>query len=494
MTFRTCRVMRTCVEAVPPAAQRVVQSAGMTSVNRLGELTRRNARHASPILNSTTLGRRIRAYCLIAFCDLCVIVGSFFAVNAVHSPVEGFQHAIAMSLVIVPIFFWDAAINNAYSANILKRPWEGALKAARALVVALVALLIIAYSFKIGATFSRVIFWSGALLAMVVIVIERMLLGRLLKRRFVGVPFNTVVLTDGIKWDGLPGDIMLDPKAMDFDPTTDDPYRYHDLATRLIGADRVLVVCSEERAVAWAKVLKSLAVDGEILGPDFDELGAIGINHHAGRQTIVVSAGPLHLRERLQKRVFDVLTALAGLVILSPLFLVIALAIRWESPGPIFFRQQRIGRDNRLFWMYKFRSMYSDQSDSMASRLTTRNDSRVTQVGEFIRRNSLDEIPQLINVLRGEMSIVGPRPHALSARADEKLYWEIDQRYRYRHVVKPGVTGLAQVRGYRGATVQQADLTNRLASDLEYLNDWSMGKDLMILFRTVFVIRHVNAF
>lgn len=144
--------------------------------------------------------------------------------------------------------------------------------------------------------------------------------------------------------------------------------------------------------------------------------------------------------------------------------------------------------------MFKFRSMHNDRSDPAAATLTSRTDTRVTRIGQFIRRNSIDELPQLLNVLRGDMSMVGPRPHALSAKAADQLYWEIDARYRHRHAVKPGVTGLAQIRGFRGATVQTADLTNRLSSDLEYLRDWSMGKDLWILFRTVFVIRHDNAF
>jgi lipopolysaccharide/colanic/teichoic acid biosynthesis glycosyltransferase len=437
---------------------------------------------------------RVRAYCLIALSDIVAIVGSFFAINALHMPVGGFQHATTMSAVIVPIFLWDAVINNAYGARILLRPREGAFKAIRALIFALVALLILAYSFKVGAAFSRVIFWTGALTSAVMLVAERLIIGRMLKRRFGGVPFNTVVLCDGITWTGLPSDICVDMAALKFDPTTDNPHSYHDLAMQLAGADRVLVVCSDDRAVAWSRVLKSLAVDGEILGPDFDRLGAIGINYHAGRQTIVVSTGPLHLRERLQKRIFDLVVAGLGLIVLALPFALVAIAIRWETPGPVFFRQQRIGRDNRLFWMYKFRSMHSDQSDRDASRLTERRDARVTKVGEFIRRNSIDELPQLFNVLRGEMSVVGPRPHALSAKAAEKLYWEIDERYRHRHVVKPGVTGLAQIRGFRGATVEQADLTNRLASDLEYLVDWSIGRDMWILFRTVFVIRHANAF
>jgi len=187
-------------------------------------------------------------------------------------------------------------------------------------------------------------------------------------------------------------------------------------------------------------------------------------------------------------------TSATALLVLLPLFIAVAIAIRLESPGPILFRQQRIGRDNALFMMFKFRSMYTDRTDATANVLTSRNDNPFTRVGQFIRRNSIDELPQLLNVLRGEMSMVGPRPHALSAKAAERLYWEIDQRYRHRHTVKPGVTGLAQVRGFRGATVETSDLTNRLASDLEYVQDWSMRKDLWILFRTIFVIRHENAF
>lgn len=467
----------------------------MNVPTRVGHETPASRRRSGPDrLASSNSARRLRAYCLIALSDVIVIIGSFFAVNAVHFSVEGFQHAITMSVVIVPIFLWDAVVNNAYGARILQRPREGAFKAIRALIFALVALLILAYSFKIGAAFSRIIFWSGAMLSAAMLVAERLLIGRVLERQFGQVPFNTVVLCDGIAWRGLSSDICINPVALGFDPTTDNPHSYHNLAMRLSGADRVLVVCSDDRAVAWSRVLKSLAVDGEILGPDFNRLGAIGINHHAGRQTIVVSAGPLHLRQRLQKRVFDLVVAGLGLIVLALPFAIVAIAIRWETKGPVFFRQQRIGRDNRLFWMHKFRSMHSDQTDQDASQLTERQDARVTKVGEFIRRNSIDELPQLINVLRGEMSIVGPRPHALSAKAAEKLYWEIDERYRHRHVVKPGVTGLAQIRGFRGATIEQADLTNRLASDLEYLVDWSIGRDMWILFRTVFVLRHANAF
>lgn len=313
--------------------------------------------------------------------------------------------------------------------------------------------------------------------------------------RYLGnTPFSTVVVVDGADFDAEPNSVVINAAQLGFDPRTDDPVHYHQLAKLIAHADRVLIASRDDHVVAWAHVLKSMAVDGEIIAPDVDRIGMIGTGFYSDRRTIVVSAGPLHLRDRIMKRAFDLVASSLALLVLSPLLIAVAVAIRLESPGPVLFRQQRIGRDNTLFMMFKFRSMYHDKCDPTATVLTSRVDSRVTKVGQFIRRNSIDELPQLLNVLLGDMSMVGPRPHALSARAADRLYWEIDPRYRHRHAVKPGVTGLAQIRGYRGATVQMSDLTNRLSSDLEYLRNWSMGKDLWILFRTIFVIRHDNAF
>jgi lipopolysaccharide/colanic/teichoic acid biosynthesis glycosyltransferase len=241
-------------------------------------------------------------------------------------------------------------------------------------------------------------------------------------------------------------------------------------------------------------VLKSLSVDGEILTDEHDPLGILGIDRYNDRQTLVVSVEPLHLRQRIFKRMFDIAFSGAALLILLPVLVGVAIAVRLDSSGPIFFRQDRIGRDNRIFSMFKFRSMYIDQSDSNAAQLTRRGDSRVTRVGAFIRAFSLDELPQLLNVLNGTMSVVGPRPHAISAKAGDLLYWDVDDRYRFRHSIKPGLTGLAQVRGFRGATERAEDLTNRLSADLEYLSRWSISRDIWIILQTFGVLRHVNAF
>ena len=151
------------------------------------------------------------------------------------------------------------------------------------------------------------------------------------------------------------------------------------------------------------------------------------------------------------------------------MFGAIAAAIKLESKGPVFFRQQRYGFKNQLIEIYKFRTMYADAADPDAERLTERNDPRVTRVGAFLRRWSLDELPQLLNVLSGEMSVVGPRPHAVKAKAAGRLYEEVVGEYAVRHKVKPGITGWAQVKGWRGNTGTEEALIERVRHDLEYI-------------------------
>jgi lipopolysaccharide/colanic/teichoic acid biosynthesis glycosyltransferase len=172
---------------------------------------------------------------------------------------------------------------------------------------------------------------------------------------------------------------------------------------------------------------------------------------------------------------------------------VLAAAIKLDSRGPVLFRQIRMGRGNRLFQMLKFRTMRWECSDVDGSRSAMRGDRRITRLGRFLRRTSLDELPQLLNVLWGDMSIVGPRPHALGTRAGDDLLWTIDDRYWDRHAIKPGLTGLAQVRGLRGATAAHSDLIERVDADLEYIHGWHVARDLAILLRTVTVLVHPNA-
>lgn len=204
---------------------------------------------------------------------------------------------------------------------------------------------------------------------------------------------------------------------------------------------------------------------------------------------------PLSGWSALLKNIEDKVIAALALVLLSPVMALVALAVRYDSTGPALFRQKRYGFNNELIEVYKFRSMYVDQSDAKASRLVTRNDPRVTRVGRFIRKTSLDELPQLFNVLRGELSLVGPRPHATHAKAKNSLYTDVVDGYFARHRVKPGITGWAQVNGWRGETDTTEKIQRRVEHDLFYIENWSLLFDLYILARTPFsLIETDNAY
>jgi lipopolysaccharide/colanic/teichoic acid biosynthesis glycosyltransferase len=189
-------------------------------------------------------------------------------------------------------------------------------------------------------------------------------------------------------------------------------------------------------------------------------------------------------KARRIKRLIDLGLALATLIVFALPALLVMLAIRLESPGPILFRQQRIGLRGRTFTTFKFRTMYSHADETGTLRQATRDDPRVTRVGRWLRRYSVDELPQMINILRGEMSIVGPRPHAPGTRAGGHLFEEVVQCYDTRHLVKPGLTGLAQVRGWRGETDTEEKLLHRIDCDFEYIAHWSLRLDLAIIWRT----------
>ena len=196
------------------------------------------------------------------------------------------------------------------------------------------------------------------------------------------------------------------------------------------------------------------------------------------------------------KWVFDKSVALTALALLSPLLIATAIAVKATSKGPILFRQRRYGFNNELIEVYKFRSMYSELADVTAARLVTRDDPRVTPVGRFIRKTSIDELPQLFNVLKGQLSIVGPRPHALEAKAANTLYHEAVDGYFARHKVKPGITGWAQIHGWRGETDTLDKIMQRVDHDLYYIEHWSLFLDLYILVMTPvsLVTKTENAF
>jgi Undecaprenyl-phosphate glucose phosphotransferase len=184
------------------------------------------------------------------------------------------------------------------------------------------------------------------------------------------------------------------------------------------------------------------------------------------------------------KTIEDKLVAFLALILLSPVFAAVALAIKLDSKGSVLFRQKRYGFNNELIEVFKFRSMYLNEADADARKLVSKDDPRVTRVGRFIRRTSLDELPQLFNVLKGELSLVGPRPHATKASAAGNLYESVVDGYFARHKVKPGITGWAQVNGWRGETDTAEKIERRVEHDLYYIENWSLAFDLYILAKT----------
>lgn len=212
------------------------------------------------------------------------------------------------------------------------------------------------------------------------------------------------------------------------------------------------------------------------------------INHSvkeiAGIPVLTLSETPLTGISRLAKSVEDKILSSLILIAISPVLLVIALLIKIDSPGPVFFRQNRTGWNGKTFSIWKFRSMVAQNQvlDNAVIKQAERNDPRITKIGAFIRKTSIDELPQLFNVITGDMSLVGPRPHAVQ---HDEVYSERINDYYARHNIKPGMTGLAQVRGYRGETKEIDQMTKRIESDIEYINNWSIWLDLSILIRTI---------
>jgi Undecaprenyl-phosphate glucose phosphotransferase len=258
---------------------------------------------------------------------------------------------------------------------------------------------------------------------------------------------------------------------------------------RVHGIDTVIVALpstSDHLLVETLNKLSLVPVDVRLCPGEFAmRLGTLQASHIGGHTFLNVIDHPLRDWRWFVKTVEDRLLSALILMSISPLMVAIALLIRLDSPGPVLFRQKRYGFNNQLIEVLKFRTMRHEMSDSNAEQLTRRNDPRITRVGAFLRRTSLDELPQFLNVLRGDMSIVGPRPHALSAKAGALLYQEAVKYYDARHRMKPGITGWAQVNGWRGETDTQEQLRKRVEHDLYYIEHWSIAFDLRIIARTI---------
>lgn len=252
----------------------------------------------------------------------------------------------------------------------------------------------------------------------------------------------------------------------------------------------VLTGCDGETLNRLSGLLAPLPIDVLIHVPANGSTVSGSVVTIANRQFIRMFPKPLSLGCQALKRAFDIVTSLALVIFVLPLLLVVALLIKVTSPGPVLFRQTRVGLKGSHFTVFKFRTMRADAVDPRADSPTVRNDPRVTQVGAFLRKSSIDELPQLFNVLLGSMSLVGPRPHAMNGEA----FGAIVGNYHARHRVKPGITGLAQILGWRGLANTPQKVEQRVANDLRYISDWSFARDILIIFRTAFVVCGKNVF
>ena len=440
--------------------------------------------------------RRLRTYMLLLLADAALFNLSFALAALLWEGFFAEPRAMIAAQALLPIYFTIALYNGTYGVQALSDWLFAARKAVVALLVAAALINFLAFYTKTNDDFSRVVVTIGLAFSALALVTLRRLVAMLVERRWGGQVINHLVIDDGGKSFPLVGAQVVSAARLGLDPASHDPYMLDRLGKLLRNQDRVVISCPRERRQDWAFVLKSAGIYGEIVHEPAHNLGAVGVHHYEelDRTTLVVAIGPLGLRSRIIKRLFDLAVAGAALLVLSPLLLAVALLIKLEDGGPVLFVQRRLGRGNQFFDMFKFRSMQPEKLDPQGAQSTARDDDRVTRIGAFIRRTSIDELPQLINVLMGDMSIVGPRPHALGSRANDKYFWEVDRQYWQRHSLKPGLTGLAQVRGHRGATEEEKDLTDRLQSDLENIAGWSVLRDIGIVLRTVMVLRHDNAY
>lgn len=398
--------------------------------------------------------------------------------------------------LLAPSYLLAALALRSYNLSSLRSPGRSVMSALLALIIAAAVGLSMAFALKVGDQFSRLetayVLFFAVLLLVVVRAVGFGLVARILAPL---ISEQTVVLTDDSRrLRGERGTAIVDVRNAGIRISMSEPAFFDRIGRLLRDVDRVLLHFSDpDERQQWSMAMRMSGFDAEVIA-DVGDVPPIALSHWRDHTTLVISRGPLSLGERILKRAFDLLVTGGLLLAVGPVIALFALLVKLDSSGPAFFVQERIGRNNRTYKCFKLRSMRTDLADSSGNVSASREDARITRLGKFLRRTSIDELPQLFNVLLGDMSLVGPRPHALGSRAEGALFWEVLPDYWSRHAMKPGVTGLAQVRGFRGATHRRTDIERRVEADIEYINNWSIWLDLKILVATFRVAIHSNAY
>ncbi len=447
---------------------------------------------------------------LVALADILIISATGIFVYLLYLGWGHDKNTFYMSTIILSSFLIVAAFRyvGLYRFESLVNPVNVVRKIALVCVSVFTLLVLMSFAFKVSSSFSRVWAFSWFSLVILSLSIGRIQLHSIFKKRISSGKLVKSVAIVGygeqgqrlVKWvqennvpwlkvvgvfDDRVTRLDKKPEGIPLLGTTDDLIDY----ARNHHLDDIVVALpwSSEDRLSWIIDKLDVLPNAVNLSPDlvgyrFNNLQWV---NYGGVPVVNVRRRPMDGWSSIVKAVEDKVLGAIILALISPIMLVIALAIKLDSKGPVFFKQKRYGFNNQLIEVLKFRSMYTDLEDSDASTLVTKNDSRVTRVGAFLRRTSLDELPQFINVLKGEMSIVGPRPHALKASAQGRLYDEVVSDYAKRHKVKPGITGWAQVNGWRGETDTEDKIKNRVEHDIYYIENWSVFFDIEIILRTI---------
>lgn len=462
----------------------------MTDIRALAS-ARKTATQTRSVSKQTV---RLMLYSELLLLDLVsLLLGCILAGQFMHFPGTA-PFGLHLGYLVPPLYILMALSNGAYSLKALGDDTESMRRAIASLTVAMLITLLLVFFGKIDLTATRLPFLVSVVAGGCILVLARYGFRFHARAQHQGNLVDELLIVDHDDYDGPLSRYTVNARAEQITPDLRSPEMIGRVAHYMNGFDRVVIYCPLERQHAWSLILKGANVQGEILLERPFSLDAIGLNRFGGQDTLIVSRGPLDIANRAKKRLLDLAMTIPVIIMLLPVLAVIALLIKLESKGPVIFRQQRVGRGNRMFPIMKFRSMRVEMTDATGNRSASKDDDRITRVGRIIRATSIDELPQLFNVLLGDMSLVGPRPHALGSLAGARSFWDVDEQYWVRHALKPGITGLAQIRGFRGATHHQEDLENRLRADLEYLDGWRLWRDISILMATVKVVVHKNAY
>ncbi|MDD5462575.1 MAG: undecaprenyl-phosphate glucose phosphotransferase [Methylococcales bacterium] len=411
------------------------------------------------------------------------------------------------SLLATVLFYY----NNLYKVDWIIKRRAACSKIFLLCIFTFMVLLAFAFAFEISSLFSRIwiLYWFLSSLVGVYLIrllIRKCLLtwaqgGQFIRNiAIVGSGDHGALMVEQLRKNGSPLARIVgifDDRSERVSETIDEELRSGSiddliLMAREVHIDEILVALpwgAEERILAILHELQVLPVNIRLCPEKVCyKFPVHNYSYHLGIPIFNLFDKPISGWDSVLKNLEDKILAILILICIAPLLIIIAVLVKLDSPGPVLFRQKRYGFNNQLISMYKFRSMYFDKQDNNAKQLTSRNDPRVTKIGRFLRRTSLDELPQFLNVLTGEMSIVGPRPHATEAKAAGALYEDIVYQYAARHKVKPGITGWAQVNGWRGDTDTEEKIQKRVDYDIDYINQWSLVLDLKIILKTIFVV------